>query len=143
MKHSDAKQLLSLMKAKTQVEQVAFDSLKRRQSAMLDQAADLRRRANTSAKAQPGEFSVDFYRQNEKHILRLLEAAKDQEKLAATLTPALTDARQRLEIALQKELAMENLNDGFKAQARQGANKSEERQQELFRTGQPVDHHNH
>ncbi len=135
MKQSDAVQLLSLMEAKTQVEQVTFDGLKRRQSAMLDAAADLRRRANISAKAQPGEFTVDFYRQNEKHVMRLLEAAKKQEQLASELIPEMNKARKRLENALQKELALENLSDRFKAHARQEANKTEERQQELFRSG--------
>jgi len=135
MKQSDAVQLFSLMKAKTQVEQVAFDGIKRRHSAMLKAASDLRKRAKISAKAQPGEFTIDFYRLNEKHVMGLLNAAKEQEKMAATLVPDLTLARRRLEKALQKELALENLSNRFKAHARQEANKTEERQQELFRSG--------
>ena len=136
MKHSDAIQLLSLMKAKTQVEQVAFDSLKRRHEASLRVAAEFRNRAKEAAKAQPGEFNVNFYRQNEKHVIRLIDAAKEQEQLAAALMPDLTIARKRLENALQKELALENLSDRFKIHARKEVNKTEERQQELFRSGQ-------
>ncbi len=136
MKQSDAIELLSLMKAKTQVEQVTFESLKRRHAAILRTANELRERANVSAMAQPGEFTVSFYKQNEKHVTRLLDAAKDNEELAKALMPDLTVARKRLEHALQKELALENLSDRFNFQARRNANKTEERQQELFRAGQ-------
>ena len=142
MKPNDAAQLLSLMKAKTQVEQIAFENIKRRQALTLEKAAQLRQEAKAPSNAEPGEFSADFYRQGAAHVTRLLENAKEHEQKAEMMTEDLNTSRNRLEKALQRELALENLADRFAAEARRETNKAEEGQHELVRTVQGLQRSN-
>lgn len=134
MKPGDAEDLLSLMKAKTQAEQYAYEGLKRQHAIVRERSAQLRKEATTPPTTEPGEFSADFYKQDAARVAHLLAQAKRFQQQAEELEGELTVKRQRLEKALQRELALAKLIEAFQIKARKDFNKNEESQHELVRT---------
>ena len=134
MKQSEAQQLLSLMAAKTEIEQYAYGGLKRREAALYDLADMLRQQAKVCDES-PNEYTAaSAIKQDAARTVHMMERAKECESKAREMTPALFEARQRLERALQREMAIKKLSAALAQKARKKAEDAEEGQRELLRT---------
>lgn len=134
MKQSEAQQLLSLMAAKTEVEQYAYGDLKRREGALYDLADMLRRQAKVYDESACGPAAASAIKQEAARTTHMMERAKECEQKARDMTPELYKGRKRLERALQRELAMKKLSIALAEKARKKAEDAEEGQRELLRT---------
>lgn len=133
MKQNEAQQLLSLMAAKTEIEQYAYGDLKRREAALHDLADMLRRQATVCGK-HAGETAASVMKQDAARTVHMMERAKECEDKAREMAPELYESRQRLEQALQRELAIKKLSTVLADKARKKAEAAEESQRELLRT---------
>ncbi len=96
MKHSEAQQLLSLMAAKTEIEQYAYGDLKRREAALYDLAGTLRRQAKVCEESVGKPTAVSAIKQEAVRTTHMMERAKECERKAREMTPELYESRQRL-----------------------------------------------
>jgi len=134
MKQSEAQQLLSLMAAKTEIEQYAYGDLKRREAALHDLADMLRRQAKICDKSVGEATAASAIKQEAARTTHMMERAKECEQKARDMTPELYAGRKRLEHALQRELAIKKLSAALAKKARKKAEDAEEGQRELLRT---------
>ena len=136
MKQSEAQQLLSLMAAKTEVEQYAYGDLKRREAALYNLADMLRAQAKACDALFTEPAGVSAIKQEAARTSHLMERAKECEQKAREMTPELFEGRKRLEKALQRELALQKLSTALAKKARKKAEDAEEGRRELLRTVQ-------
>lgn len=131
MKKQELEKLLTIMKAKTQIERIEYANMKAHQDYILKEAQQLRENASESRSDVADIPSAAFIKNQERFLNKSLDRANKKEVIASTLDPAVLSRRQKLEKALQKELVIESLSLKAREEARKEHLAIEEKQREF------------
>ncbi len=131
MKKHELEKLLTIMKAKTQIERIEYANMKAHQDYILKEAQQLRENASESRAVTADIPSAAFIKNQERFLNKSLDHANKKEVIASTLDPAVLSRRQKLENALQKELVIESLSLKAREEARKEHLATEEKQREF------------
>lgn len=133
MKRKIAKQLLPLLKAKTQIERYAYEEIAAENQRARDQAEALRAEAMAARNDQATELMAGYYAQNEKHMDRALDHSRIQDERAENLVGPMNAKRKDVQSSFQRELALKKITAALDEEHRKDKNKAEERQHEMIR----------
>jgi hypothetical protein len=138
MKRDTAIQLMSLLKAKTQLERFSYEDIRQQNLTALQKASSLRKQATAKPEHQPADSKATLYQHNENHISRLLSSSRIEKQRADSMIDTMIERRNKVQAALQRELALKEMAARLEEEHRKKRNKQEEGQHEHLRAIKPA-----
>ena len=132
MKKAALQKLKTLMEARTQIDTLRYEDVRRKHDKDLNQSERLRLEAMTGAPNEPGAATPAELLHGSKRTVNLISHAKRKRIAAESLVPALQSERNRVRTALKRELALKHIAGQVEKETRKRKADHEEREAELI-----------